>query len=99
MVHADTASTGRLRFERFGKVALKVGGKHRSDVAVRLLQVDAADLAVGDSIDEDLVVVRDLFDRVEYGPRRLVEEGQRIKQIRCGLLADVVGHRRQQCVL
>ena len=53
VVHADAATAGRLLGERLRHVLRQRRGKDRRDIAVRLLQIEAADFPVGDAVDED----------------------------------------------
>ncbi len=80
VVHADAATAGWLLGERFRDVLRQRRGKDGRNIAVRLLQVEAADFPVGDAIDEDLVIFRHLLDRVQNRSRGLVEECERKEQ-------------------
>ena len=63
VVHAVAAAARRLLGEWRGNVLVERGGEYGGDVAIRLLQVDAADLLVGDAVDEDILAAGDLLDR------------------------------------
>ena len=94
VVHAIAAAAGRLLVERRRDVLVERRGEHRRDVAVRHLQVDAADLLVGDAVDEDAGLLRDLLDRLLDDAGRDRQERERIEQARRGL-ADVLADRRR----
>lgn len=95
VVHANAATTCWFGGERFRDVFRQCGRKNGGDIAVRFLQIETADFAVGNAIHKDIGVTGHIGDRIENRPGRLVQERQRIKQRRCCLAADVVGHRLQ----
>ena len=66
-------------------------------MTVGLLQHNAANLSVGNSIDEKLSILRNLDDRVLNNSWSLVEKRQRIKQRGSGCLY-VIGDRLEQRV-
>ena len=61
-------------------------GEHRRDVAVRHLQIDAADLLVGDAVDEDAGLLGDLLEGLLDDPGRDRKERKRVEQARGGLV-------------
>ena len=96
VVHAVAAAPSRFRLERLRDCfRSERRRKDRRHITVRFLQVDTANLPVGNAIDKELFVLRDFLDRAQHDSRRLVEKCQRIEQTRSGLFPDIVGDRLQ----
>ena len=99
VVHARAPAAYRLRLEGLRHVLAEGGWHHGRDVAVGLLQIEAADLAVGDTVDEQIVILHHALDRGPDGSGRLEEEGQRIEEAGRRLVLDVACHLRQERIL
>ncbi len=97
-MHPVPAPAGRLRLEGQRHVLRERRRPHRRHVAVGLLQVDAAHLPVRDPVDEDVLPLRDLLDRVADRALRLVEERQRVEEARLGPLPDLLADFTQHGV-
>lgn len=80
VMHARAAAAGRLGLEGFRHVGAEFGGKHRRDIAAGVLHVEAADVLVGNAVDEDVLVGGDGLDGVEDDAWRFVEKGERVEQ-------------------
>ena len=97
MVHAIASAAGRLLVERRRDVLVERRREHRRDVAVRHLQIDAADLLVGNAVDEDAGLLGDLLEGLLDDAGRDRQERQRVEQARGGR-ADVFADRLEQGV-
>ena len=97
VMHAVAAAARRLAWRRLGNVLVERRREDGSDVAVRHLQVEAADLLVGNAVDEDILAVGDLLDRFR-SRRALSRERPASRTGRRSCVPDVVGDRLQQAV-
>jgi hypothetical protein len=91
VMHTGAATARRLLGKWFGNVLCERSGEYGRDIAIRLLEIDPADLFVGNAIDEDVVVFRNPFNGVQDDTGRFIQKRQRIEKAGRGIVADVIG--------